>query len=420
MVLRLCLFGASDDTGNLGVSALLRGVLAGIAARAPDAEVVVFDHGRGSGPASATLGDEPFEYLRVGAPYTRRVHNPESFARLWLDQAVGTSRHPGIRALRSADAVLAIAGGDSFADIYGRSRLRSVTAPMELSLDLHRPLVLLPQTYGPYRSQGMRQQAERIVRGASMGWARDPRGHDVLLDLVGPDDDPSRYKLGVDVAFAVPLAGRETVARTYGGVRGLLAEPDDGPELVALNVSGLLANGGQQFGGTLSAEYREVMARLVRHVLQADREARVVLVPHVIGAASESDEPACRELADELGTRVVAAPPTADPGVAKALIARASWFCGARMHATIAALSTGVPAAAIAYSDKFAGVFEGVGRGSAVADARALDGDELVRTLVDSYERRHADRPGLERAAAATRERAREQLDEVLALAGAA
>ena len=79
---RLCLFGASDDTGNLGVSALLRAVLAGIAERAPAAELVVFDHRPGEAEVLATIGDRAVTYRRVGAPVTRRLQRPEAFARL--------------------------------------------------------------------------------------------------------------------------------------------------------------------------------------------------------------------------------------------------------------------------------------------------------------------------------------------------
>ncbi len=103
----------------------------------------------------------------------------------------------------------------------------------------------------------------------------------------------------------------------------------------------------------------------------------------------------------------------------KGLIARASWFCGARMHATIAALSSGVPAAAVAYSDKFAGTFTTLGRADDVADARRSDPDAVVRTLVDSYERRHDDRVALAGSAAHARVRARYQFDDILAAAEA-
>jgi polysaccharide pyruvyl transferase WcaK-like protein len=243
-----------------------------------------------------------------------------------------------------------------------------------------------------------------------MSWSRDRHGHDALVDLAGAEHDPGRHRLGVDVAFAVPAAPDATVDRCYG------AEHGDG-EQIAVNVSGLLANRSHGPDGGGAGDYRGAVLGLVRHVLRSDPSAEVLLVPHVIGPTVESDEGACRDLAELLGPRVVSVPAVSDPGVVKGLIARSSWFCGARMHATIAALSSGVPAAAIAYSDKFAGVFEDLDRAADVADARRCDADSLVRTLVASYERRHDDAAALRGAAAHARVRAQAQFDDILAVA---
>jgi polysaccharide pyruvyl transferase WcaK-like protein len=410
--LRACLFGASDDTGNLGVAALLRGVLAGIAAREPDAEVVVFDHGAGQGDAQVDLGERVVHYRRVGAPCTRRLHRRESLTWLQVDAAAGTTIHAGSAVMRDADVVLVIAGGDSFGDLYGRRRLHDVTAPMRLSLRLGRPLVLLPQTYGPYRTPDARRDAADLVRRADMCWSRDRRGLDALAALAGPALDPGRHRLGVDVAYALPAAPAPVVEDTYGS-----SLADDG-ELVAVNVSGLLANHSHGPDGGSAGTYRSAMVGLVQHVLRHDRTARVVLVPHVVGGTAESDEHACADLAALLGPRVTAANAVADPGLVKGLIARASWFCGARMHATIAALSSGVPAAAVAYSDKFSGVFDDVGRAEHVVDARGADEASLTEGLVRSYERRHDDRAALRSAAAHARVRAEAQFDDILDVAG--
>ncbi len=238
MPLRLCLFGASDDTGNLGVAALLRGVLAGVAESAPDAEVVVFDHGQGAGWATVRLGDREVRHRRVGAPCTRRIHRSGSFARLAAASLAGAPVHPGAEDVRGADAVLVLAGGDSFADLYGQRRLDAVTAPMRLALNLGRPLILLPQTYGPYRAPRARRLAERLVRRADMSWARDGHGYRALADLTGTDHDPARHRLGIDVAFGLPAAAPAVVDETYREVL------DREGELVAINVSGLLAGGG--------------------------------------------------------------------------------------------------------------------------------------------------------------------------------
>ncbi len=52
--LRLCLFGAAPDTGNLGVSALCYAVVGGLARHEPAPDLTVFDEGTGVRAATAT------------------------------------------------------------------------------------------------------------------------------------------------------------------------------------------------------------------------------------------------------------------------------------------------------------------------------------------------------------------------------
>ena len=59
------------------------------------------------------------------------------------------------------------------------------------------------------------------------------------------------------------------------------------------------------------------------------------------------------------------------------------------MHACIAALSQGIPAFGIAYSDKFRGVFESVGAANLVADPRYLDEPSLLDLLRLRLSERH-------------------------------
>ena len=97
------------------------------------------------------------------------------------------------------------------------------------------------------------------------------------------------------------------------------------------------------------------------------------------------------------------APVLRSPGETKWLISQLDWFCGTRMHATIAALSSGVPVSAIAYSAKVQGVFETCGQGDAVADARTLPGPDVVEVVWASF----AGRRAAAEALAAPRRRAR-------------
>jgi len=66
------------------------------------------------------------------------------------------------------------------------------------------------------------------------------------------------------------------------------------------------------------------------------------------------------------------------------------------MHACIAALSQYVPAVGIAYSKKFCGVFESIGLGDCVVDARSSDEKKLVEKVKRAFDRKDQVRKHLE------------------------
>jgi polysaccharide pyruvyl transferase WcaK-like protein len=301
----------------------------------------------------------------------------------------------GLERIQSADAVLDISGGDSFTDIYGARRFWDVSIPKLIALEQGVPLILLPQTYGPFRSERFRRVAERIVRRAHLAWARDERSFAALQDLLGPEFDPERHRAGVDVAFG--LEGRKPQTPLPEILKGW--QEDRGQPVVGVNVSGLLYHSAdRQSGFDFKLDYRELMLALTRRLVR-EGGARVLLLPHVLAPDGhyESDPEACKDLAKRLGpglkNSVTMLTTELNASETKYVISELDWLVGARMHATIAALSSGVPAAALAYSPKFQGVFDCCGQGDAVADPTMLTtheaSEKLWHAFVDRENARH-------------------------------
>jgi polysaccharide pyruvyl transferase WcaK-like protein len=86
------------------------------------------------------------------------------------------------------------------------------------------------------------------------------------------------------------------------------------------------------------------------------------------------------------------------------------------MHATIGALSSGVPAAAIGYSMKTRAVFETCGVAGEVTDVSGLGDGDIVEQLWDSFTRRDAVRATLGTTIPAVRRAAGAQMDDIAAL----
>lgn len=320
--------------------------------------------------------------------------------------------HPDARLVLQATCVADLSGGDSFTNLYGGLIFAAQCLRKKTALDSQVPLLLLPQTYGPFLGKTASRIATSIVRRASFCWARDERSFNILRDLLGDAFDPVRHRCGVDVAFL--LEQREPRHQDTDPPGG------QGP-LAALNISGLIYNDPEKAATRYKfrANYREAMHSIVQRI--ADSGARVLLVPHVVTPRGhyESDTNAAEALVASLPAtqreRVTIAPEFTDPRQAKWLIAQSDWFCGTRMHATIAALSSGVPAAAVAYSDKTLGVFETCGQGGEVVDPRVHDTEEVVERLWDSYQRRDSIRASLAERLPAVLAKANQQMDEIAA-----
>ncbi len=376
----ILLLGAGFETGNMGVSALAGGAAAAIWTAFPQAIITLLDYGKGPATYGFARNGSAAEARLLPLRYSKNCFQPNNvlhlcflavLARL-LPRVLGrrlVRRNPWLRAVSEADAIGALSGGDSFSDLYGINRLLYVSLPQILVLLLQRPLVLLPQTYGPFRSAIGRVLAKWILRRALRIYSRDHAGMAFVRSL--PGMSAARPRFAFDLAFALePLAPAAEAQPLASGS-------------VGLNVSGLLYSGIGVLGKRAPSPgaYAQILSELVHFfVTQLGRE--VALVPHVFGESEESDVLAARHFRQTLPppwrqhVRLLAPPP--DPRQVKHLIGRCDFFVGSRMHACIAALSQGIPAVALAYSDKFAGVYEPLEMGSLVVDLRRTPAAEAV------------------------------------------
>jgi polysaccharide pyruvyl transferase WcaK-like protein len=84
------------------------------------------------------------------------------------------------------------------------------------------------------------------------------------------------------------------------------------------------------------------------------------------------------------------------------------------MHSTIAALSTGTPACALAYSLKTRGVFETCGVGEAVAELRCLSTDAALERVMRTWQNRASLAHTIATELPKVLARSREQLNEMV------
>jgi polysaccharide pyruvyl transferase WcaK-like protein len=273
--------------------------------------------------------------------------------------------------VRRQDIMLDIGAGDSFADIYTDKRFAYIMATKVVPLLAGKPLILSPQTVGPFSRQPHSRMAAWVCRKARLVLVRDPLSLAVVKKLA----PSARVSLAVDVAFAMPFERPPRAA--------------DGPIRVGINVSGLLMSGGYKGDNDykLGFDYPAVTRALITG-FAAMPGVRVVLVPHVIAPnlPRDDDAAACDAL-HRAFPHVERVANFVSPIAAKSFISGLDFLVGARMHATIAAYSSGVPVVPISYSRKFEGLFGNLNYPWLV-NARGVDTKAAIAFVLDAFERR--------------------------------
>ena len=389
---KICLFGASPGTGNQGVNALCWSALTGIHERAPG-EIRVFKYGAALDTGVVPGSEPPVRFRTESISAGRRIWRGDHMSRALYAARINSRKNPIVNMVRRADAVLDASGGDSFTDLYGAARFRSVIAPKRIALALGRPLILLPQTYGPFESTREERLAGEVIGRAALAYARDPGSYAYMKRLLGNRFDPGRHRPGVDLAFGLrPSQPVEPESE----LRRVLSDHTRRP-LIVLNVSGLLSNQAEMANSRfkLTTDYRALVRHLVCELLD-QTDAQILLLPHVHAPQGhyESDLDACTALAGELqahhraAARLTILRHPYDASELKWIIGHADWVCGTRMHATIAALSQGIPVCALAYSLKAGGVFETCGAEEAVVDLRSENTQSATEKVLWTWRNR--------------------------------
>ncbi|WP_010533406.1 polysaccharide pyruvyl transferase family protein [Brachybacterium squillarum] len=305
---RILILWAAEASVNLGVAALARGSRDLLRRAHPDAEFVYADYG--SRPREIPFG------------------LPRSLLRERVQGRFGMQEY-----LAGFDLAWDTRSGDSFADIYGVPRHLTMSLVHEFTVEAGTPVVMAPQTIGPFATRRGRALARRTLRRSALVIARDPRSAEAATELGRAPD-----LTAADLVFAID-------------------PPEPGPDRdVLVNVSGLLWTENPHVD---AAGYRRAIRETVQGLRAEGRE--VALLAHVLESDNpDNDVPAVRALREELGEDLEIIVPT-DLDSVRGAIAGANLVIASRMHACLNALSVGVPTIPLAYSRKFAPLLGSVG-----------------------------------------------------------
>ena len=295
---------------------------------------------------------------------------------------------PLLAALERADVVLDISGGDSFTSIYGDSVFKAITDVKEVVIRMNKPLILLPQSYGPFSSKEQIAVVRRILKGSKTIACRDENGPGEMVKLL-ENSDQGRLVSCPDLAFSLPADSSQNYLIKKFFESASVKEI----KTVGFNISGLLYFGKKGF--EFQSNYQELVEAILDWIVK-ELGAKVILVPHVVNAKVKKENSLVKEttdgeainivmhnLEDSLRKEIYVMPDTQDPRVIKGMISLCDYFLGSRMHACIAAISQAVPTICLAYSDKFSGVMRLIGQERAVVDLRGKNVVDVLQMMQD-------------------------------------
>ncbi|MDE3199772.1 MAG: polysaccharide pyruvyl transferase family protein, partial [Acidobacteriota bacterium] len=307
----IAMLGATFETPNLGVSALAAGAVRCLHKRYPEAHLFFLDY---EPEVTRTVMNEdgsiaiPLVQMR----FSKKFWLPNNIAvllllaiicRIFPFSSLRTAimkRNRVFRIICEAELFTAVSGGDSFSDLYGLPRFLYVSLPQILALVLGKPLIQLPQTYGPFKGSFAHWLAQQIVRRSDRAFCRDFTSLDKMFGADHGAPRPANAAFCYDMAFGI-----DNIAPTSHDIDGINIFAQHTGPLVGVNVSGLLyrdACGNHNSFG-IRSNYRTTVLSVIDFLIK-EGDATVLLVPHVFGteADSESDLEACKELFAELET----------------------------------------------------------------------------------------------------------------------
>lgn len=272
-----------------------------------------------------SIKDEP-----LTMPYRIR-HQIEQNAHLlplFLRTKLHTRLQPYVEKLKTCDLVLSL-GGDNYSDDYGLPIFFWDLAL--LARKQHKPFVIWGASVGPFGNGLSLKLARKALQSVSLITARENATVDYLKSI-GANVRVARV---YDSAFILPK--KQIVMPAFNRKA----------PVVGFNISPIY----YKYCGNNADYIANTVQLFLDHV---KKNFNIVLVPHVMQNNIYNND--ATYMSQFVGEHVVMANPEYDSQELKGIISCCDYFIGARTHATIAAISSGVPTLLLGYSLKAKGI----------------------------------------------------------------
>lgn len=334
---------------NRGAEALLRTRIASMRRYLPDVEFYVLTIYKDS-----CQPIEGVEYIQTFGGQREKLKSPtyllkSSFlALLWsfdllLYRLTGECILKDVRKISNSDAFIST-DGDVLGEDYGLMPYIWRLYYLSIGLFLKKPVIIFAEGLGPFKSKFGRKISKIFFNKCTYISVRDEVSHEYLIDL----GIKSKIDVVPDSAFLLEKADDKNL--NYKEANRLL---------VGISVSELATKYGFKYGDEEDSYlgFIRFMSEVSSYIIDT-YNADIIFVPHVIQIERDdhkTSEDICNLIKNYSHTRI--ADKNLDARQLKSIISYCDLMIASRMHASIAAISTGVPVIGIAYSHKMEGIF---------------------------------------------------------------
>jgi len=273
----------------------------------------------------------------------------------------------------NCDAVVDLSG-DMLTEDYGVHVAYSHYLPLLKTLAAGKPLFLCAQSIGPFKVT--RFLARYIMNKAKFVTVRDPISKDYLIKI---GIESSHVHQTADMAFLLgpsderrvqEILATENIDMSKGNIMGVSLSNLVGDKFNRLN---------------RNENFVSFMAKNISEFCKT-HDLTPLFVSHVTGpSVSKDDRQICGKVAEKMQADFACSPMVLQgnyrPDELKGIIRKCHIFTGARMHANIAALSSGVPLLAIAYSHKTPGIMALFEQSENVVHIETLEAEAFMSGL---------------------------------------
>jgi polysaccharide pyruvyl transferase WcaK-like protein len=228
--------------------------------------------------------------------------------------------------------------GFAYTDQWGSKPTRDFASLTAYYKRREKPVIMLPQAFGPFQRNETRAAFKEILRNATLIFARDQQSHEYILELGA---DPDRISKAPDITLFYPDLSTE-------------GAPTDGREGYACLVPNVrvLDQGREKWGD----KYRAYLLDIVKELMRCGLPVKVI-----VHDASGQDLKLAQQIRDEASSPAVTLACEEDPTALKRLISKSLMVVGSRYHSLVTAFSAQVPAIAIGWSHKYDMLFRDFG-----------------------------------------------------------